>query len=116
MYAQAVDEDPHERRFSREVPEQPKAFSLLGARDFREAWQLAERELERARKCGCCATLLAHVYDRLGSDLFLDDDPGTLVRAFDASDRDPFSERVLAARIVTSGRMRVGFAAGEWDS
>ena len=85
----------------------PKAFKLLGAQDFDSAWRLAERELARARRCTCCVSLLAHVYDRIGSDLFLDDDPEQLVLAFNESERDQFSVFVIAACVVVSGRIRV---------
>ena len=108
------DADPHERTGAWLIAELPKAFSLLGGRDFTEAWQLAEQELGRARRCSCCASLLAHVYDRLGSDLFLDDDPEQLMLAFEETDRDRFSATVLAACIVTAGRMRVRFPSEEW--
>ena len=50
---------------------------------------------------------MAHLFDRLGSTLFLDDDPEQLARAFDEDERDVFTPRVRAARIVLSGRERM---------
>jgi hypothetical protein len=109
------DTEPHPRAAGLEAAGQSRAYELLGARNLAEAWTLAEQQLARARRCGCCTSLLAHVFDRLGTDLFLDDDPEQLLQAFDESDRDRFSPRVLAAAIVTSGRPRVRLSPEEWD-
>lgn len=84
-----------------------KAVSLLGVERLAEARARAEHALKGARRCSCCRGVLAHVYDRLGSTLFLDDDPEQLARAFDDDERDAFTARVLAACIVLSGRERV---------
>jgi hypothetical protein len=84
-----------------------KAVRLLGARHLPEARHRAEHTLKGARRCACCTSMLTHVFDRLGSTLFLDDDPETLAQAFDESERDRFSPQVLAACIVLSGRERV---------
>jgi hypothetical protein len=84
-----------------------KAVRLLGARHLPEARHRAEHTLKGARRCACCASLLTHVFDRVGSTLFLDDDPETLAQALEESERDQFSPRVLAACIVLLGRARV---------
>ncbi|PTL84928.1 hypothetical protein [Vitiosangium sp. GDMCC 1.1324] len=85
----------------------PRAVRLLGAGGLADARHRAEHVLESARRCTCCRELLAHMFDRLGSTLFLDDDPAALARAFEDAERDAFSVRVLAACIVLSGRERV---------
>ena len=91
-------------------PEEPpqclKALNVLNADSLPDARKRAHRVLTKAQRCPCCSTLLGHVYDRLGSTLFIDDDPRALVSAFDATDRDPFSQQVLAALIVLRGRPR----------
>ncbi|NTX05714.1 hypothetical protein [Myxococcus sp. CA040A] len=87
-----------------------KAVRLLGVERLVEARVRAEHALDGARRCPCCRGLLEHVYDRLGSTLFLDDDPELLARAFDDDERDAFTARVLAACIVLSGRERVAVA------
>ncbi|MCP3166110.1 hypothetical protein [Myxococcus qinghaiensis] len=84
-----------------------KAVRLLGVERLVEARARAEHALSGARRCSCCRGVLEHVYDRLGSTLFLDDDPEQLARAFDDDERDAFTARVLAACIVLSGRERV---------
>lgn len=83
----------------------PKALELLGVRGLAEARDRAEQVLRSARRCACCTSLLEHVFARIGSTLFLDDDPMALARAFE--ERDPFSARVLAAYIVLFGRERI---------
>ncbi|MBZ4414651.1 hypothetical protein K8640_41190 [Myxococcus sp. XM-1-1-1] len=88
-----------------------KAVRLLGAERLAEARGRAEHALKGARRCSCCRGLLEHLHDRLGSTLFLDDDPEQLARAFDAEERDGFTARVLAACIVLSGRERVAAPA-----
>lgn len=88
-----------------------KAVSLLGVERLAEARTRAEHALKDARRCSCCKGVLEHVYDRLGSTLFLDDDPEQLARAFDDDERDAFTARVLAACIVLSGRERVAAMA-----
>jgi hypothetical protein len=115
LEADTQDADPHEPRLRAVDTDLPKAYAILGARELSEAWVLAQRELARARKCECCASLLAHVYDRIGSDLFLDDDPAQLAGAFDIGDRDRFTPRVLASCIVVSGRPRIALSVPDWD-
>ncbi|NBD09677.1 MULTISPECIES: hypothetical protein [Corallococcus] len=87
-----------------------KAVRMLGARGLGDARRRAGRALEKAWRCTCCRGLLAHVFERVGSTLFLDDDPEVLAQAFDDSERDGFSARVLAACIVMVGRERVAVA------
>ena len=84
-----------------------KAVRCLRARGLPDARREARHVLERARGCTCCASLLSHLYERVGSTLFLDDDPEALSRAFEDAERDSDSSRVLAACIVLSGRERV---------
>lgn len=88
--------------------EAQEALRALGASTLREAQLRADRELQHARACPCCARLLAHLFERVGSTLYLDDDPRELARAFEAGERDGFAQRVLAACIVLFGRERVG--------
>lgn len=84
-----------------------KAVRMLGARSLPEARREAAHTLKHARRCECCKSLLDHLFDRLGSTLFLDDDPEELAQAFEEAERDRFSPRVLAACIVLGGRARV---------
>ncbi|MCP3063260.1 hypothetical protein LXT21_31230 [Myxococcus sp. K38C18041901] len=84
-----------------------KAVRMLGVVRLAEARERAEHALRGARRCSCCRALLEHLHDRIGSTLFLDDDPEQLACAFDAQERDGFAARVLAACIVLSGRERV---------
>lgn len=87
-----------------------KAVRMLGAEGLVDARRRAGQALERAWRCDCCRSLLAHVFERVGSTLFLDDDPELLAQAFEDSERDRFSARVLAACIVMVGRERVAVA------
>ncbi len=84
-----------------------RALSVLGSATFTEARDRATQVLANALRCPRCQKLLGHVFDNLGSTLFLDDDPVALACAFDPGERDPFAARVLAACIVLSGRARV---------
>ncbi|MBU8900943.1 hypothetical protein DRW03_19610 [Corallococcus sp. H22C18031201] len=84
-----------------------KAVRLLGAQELSTARRRASHALEGARQCACCRSLLDHLYDRVGSTLFLDDDPEVLAQAFDDGERDRFSPKVLAACIVLAGRERI---------
>jgi hypothetical protein len=84
-----------------------KAVRMLGARSLSEARREAAQALKHARSCDCCRSLLDHLFDRLGSTLFLDDDPQELAQAFEETERDRFCPRVLAACIVLRGRARV---------
>lgn len=84
-----------------------KAVRTLGAQGLEDARRQGARALEKAWRCTCCRSLLAHVFERVGSTLFLDDDPELLAQSFEDSERDRFSTRVLAACIVMVGRERV---------
>jgi len=84
-----------------------KALMVLGAKNLAEARRHASKVLSDALRCPRCQKLLGHVFDNLGSTLFLDDDPAALECAFDPGERDPFASKVLAACIVLSGRPRV---------
>lgn len=84
-----------------------KALQLLGSKSLTDARRRASKVLSDAMRCPRCQQLLGHVFDRLGSTLFLDDDPRALECAFEPGERDAFAARVLAACIVLSGRQRV---------
>jgi hypothetical protein len=84
-----------------------KAMRLLEASNLNEARAHAAVVLERARQCRRCRSLLSHVFDRLGSTLFLDDDPEALALAFDPDECDPFAPTVIAAFIAVAGRKRL---------
>jgi len=83
-----------------------KAFKSLSVESLAEARRRAEQVLAKAKRCPRCRTLLNHVFDCLGSTLFIDDDPHVLIGAFKPTERDQFSEQVLAAIIVLRGRIR----------
>jgi len=83
-----------------------KAFDSLSVASLPEAQRRAEQVLAKAKRCQRCRALLGHVFDCLGSTLFIDDDPHVLVSAFKPAECDQFSERVLAALIVLRGRTR----------
>jgi hypothetical protein len=80
------------------------ALDILEASSLAEARLIARLVLERAPPCGCCASLLAHLVDRLGSVLFLDDDPRRLAASFPGGVP---SLRQIAAVIVLYGRPRI---------
>jgi hypothetical protein len=84
----------------------PKALRLLGAERWGEARLRAVAALAAAFRCPCCSRLLSHLRERIGSTLFVDDDPESLAQAFMADERDHDSARVLAACIVLAGRER----------
>jgi len=84
-----------------------KAVRLLGVARLADARVQAAHALAGARRCTCCRDMLEHLYERVGSTLFLDDDPEQLAQSFEDGERDGFTARVLAACIVLSGRERV---------
>jgi len=84
-----------------------KAFDVLHVSTPDEARARARNVLERAHRCPCCQSLLDHVFERIGSTFFTDDDPRTLANAFPENERDNDSSEVLAALIVLEGRRRV---------
>jgi hypothetical protein len=90
---------------SRDEPPLP-CFKALSAASLTRARRRAGRVLENAKRCQRCRTLLAHVFDCVGSTLFLDDDPHALISSFKPTLCDQFSEQVLAALIVLQGRPR----------
>jgi hypothetical protein len=87
-------------------PRALKALDALSVASLPEARRRADQILTNAKRCPCCRTLLGHVFDCLGSTLFIDDDPHTLLSAFKPTECDQFSEKVLAALIVLNGRPR----------
>jgi hypothetical protein len=84
-----------------------KALEVLGVSSMAAARRRATDVLTTALRCPCCQGTLAHLFDRIGSTLFLDDDPAALASAFHPGERDESCARVLAACIVLSGRPRV---------
>jgi hypothetical protein len=97
-------------RFGQPTDEPPpghlKALEALHVATLSEARHRADQVLAKAKRCQCCRTLLAHVFDCLGSTLFLDDDPHALLSSFKPDECDQFGEQVLAAVIVLNGRPR----------
>lgn len=87
-------------------PEGLKALDALSVASVREARRRADQILAKAKRCPSCRSLLDHVFDCLGSTLFIDDDPHALMNAFKPTECDQFSEKVLAALIVLNGRPR----------
>ncbi|GMT97569.1 hypothetical protein KH5H1_16880 [Corallococcus caeni] len=110
LNAWAPSRRPAVRREQAQEEGSLKAVRMLGAQGLEDARRQGARALEKAWRCTCCRGLLAHVFERVGSTLFLDDDPEVLAQSFDDSERDPFSARVLAACIVMVGRERVAVA------
>jgi hypothetical protein len=92
---------PPEKEPDSQPPGEQPASSLAAAR------QAARRELVRAGSCGCCDSLVAHVFQRLGSTLFLDEDPVKLTEMFPAGERVFITPRVIAACILLTGRERI---------
>ncbi|MDB4971278.1 MAG: hypothetical protein JWN44_6967 [Myxococcales bacterium] len=100
---------PHEATVqTRDIPTaNNKALRYFAAHTMDDALGQAAHELAAARRCACCSSALAHLRDRLGSTLFLDDDPALLAAAFPLHERDRFTPRLLAACILLYGRPRV---------
>ena len=88
-------------------PPRSKALAALDARTATEARAEAERELARARPCGCCVGPRAHLATHVGSILFLDDDPAELQRAIPRAEHAWWTRRLVAACIVLYGRPRL---------
>ena len=84
-----------------------RALAALGAATLAEAGLEAERELARAPHCGCCMSPRVHLAKFVGSTLFLDDDPAMLRLALPSAERARWSERLVAALIVSYGRARL---------
>jgi hypothetical protein len=84
-----------------------KRLDALDARSPAEGRIDAERELARARPCGCCLTPRIHLTKWVGSTLFLDDDPAALLRAIPRGERASWTTRLVAACIVLYGRPRI---------
>jgi hypothetical protein len=84
-----------------------KSVRLLDASTLTDARCQAKRRLAAARRCPRCSSLLDHVFDRLGTDVFLEDDPDALAQAFESCDCDASTPLVLAAYVVLKGRHRV---------
>src|SRR5689334_14650712 len=107
-----IAEHPHrqERSPSERPPDDPSlspSARLLGAHSDAEAYRMGALMLNRSAVVPCCGSALAHVYHRLGTTFFLDDDPEQLARAFPPAERQQFNPRLLAACIVLCGRRRV---------
>jgi hypothetical protein len=100
----------HESSAPAESPsrgDQPKALRYFHANAFWEAARSARALLLGAKTCLGCSRALAHLYDRLGSTLFRDDDPQALIDAFDPEDRNSCTLGILAACIVLNSRERI---------
>jgi len=83
-----------------------RALDALHAHSLSEGRRRARLVLAKAHRCACCQGLLDHVFDRIGSTLFIDDDPRSLAAAFPANERDADCQEVLAALILLRGRPR----------
>jgi len=83
------------------------ALDYFHASSFCGAVRSARAVLRDATSCPRCSRALAHLYDRLGSTLFRDDDPHALIRAFHPEERNSCTLQVIAACIVLHGRDRV---------
>jgi len=90
--------DPH--------PDQPKAPRFFCASTFWEAQGPARAFLSSIQFCSRCSRVYDRLHERLGSTLFLDDDPIALIWAFEPEDRNPCAAQVVAACIVLHGRER----------
>jgi hypothetical protein len=91
-----------------------KSVRLLHASTLADARNEAKRQLIEARRCPRCSSLLDHVFDRIGGDVFLEDDPEALAQAFEPCDCDASAPTVLAAYVVLKGRHRVPAPVAPW--
>jgi hypothetical protein len=96
----------HRRRIRNTEEQSSKAMQLLKASDRKVARVHARSVLKRASRRERSRALLSHLFDRLGSTLFADDDPEELLQAFEPDERDSLSTRALAACVVLFGRER----------
>jgi hypothetical protein len=83
-----------------------KALRYFHATCLSEAAGPARNAIASAARCRCCSHVIAQRFERIGSTLFYDDDPRTLIQAFDSTDRDACTLKLLAACIVLYGRER----------
>lgn len=95
--------EPHGLELHPTEDEGAPVLSALDASSWNEARLIAEQELQQAAACDCCPSLHDHVTARVGSVLFLDDDPRRLMAMFHD---DSVTLRQLAAVIVAYGRPR----------
>ena len=84
-----------------------KALCFFDAISVDEAQPAAKEVIAGVSRCPRCSRVLAQRFDRLGSNLFYDDDPRELSKAFDSADRDGCTLRLLAACIILFGRERM---------
>lgn len=82
------------------------ALRCSGSLSLRDAVQGAHNVLSAAEHCPRSKAVLAKRFEKLGSVLFLDDDPAHLILAFDAEERDAHTLRLLAACVLVHGRER----------
>ena len=87
--------------------DEPRALCYFPAKSPVDALSAARALLRSAESCPRCASALAHLYDRLGSTLFRDDDPRGLLEAFEAGDQNACTLKILAACILVTGRERI---------
>ena len=83
-----------------------RCLRALGVTSLPAGRRRAHSIVSKAKRCPRCKTLLSHLFDCVGSTLFLDDDPHALMGAFKPTECDRFSEQVLAALIILQGRPR----------
>ncbi len=105
MYSQATAWSKKEHVHLEDQTPEPASSppSSLLEEGRRAAWQ----ELAAAARCGCCGSLVDHVFQRVGSTLFLDEDPLLLLEMFSEAERAFITPRVIAACILLTGRERV---------
>lgn len=95
----------------------PRAVAVRAEEELSWAIRAARVELACAPRCRCCPDLLGHLRLRVGSTLFLDDDPAQLALAFPTDERAAYSPRLLAACVLVHGRRRVSvFGAGATEA
>lgn len=82
------------------------ALRFFPARTLEQARGAALPLLGGPPACVCCPDVLGHVRCRIGSTLFLDDDPQQLWSMFPVLERERFSPELLAACILVVGRER----------
>ncbi len=102
---------PHDDKEDRLLTEQAqKALAELEC-DSYDLGRLVARQLLHRRACAACRAALALLAERVGSTLFLDDDPEQLLHALPADIRCDCVRRTLAACVLDRGRRRVEVAA-----
>src|SRR5215831_3463323 len=86
--------------------DEPRAPRFFCADSFWEAQGPARAFLASIQYCPRCWRAHERMHERIGSELFQDDDPLALIWAFAPEDRNPCTAQVIAASIVLFGRAR----------